>query len=126
MSELVVCGGTVVDGSGAPGVAADVRIVDGVVAEIGPCLRGGRELDAAGCVVAPGFLDLHTHYDPQVLWDPWLSPSSCQGVTGVVAGNCGYSMAPCAPEGRGPLMRTLENVEDMRLPTLEAGVDWSF
>jgi N-acyl-D-aspartate/D-glutamate deacylase len=126
VAELVVRGGTVVDGTGAPARRADVRVRDGVVVEIGEGLRGETELDASGCVVAPGFLDLHTHYDPQVLWDPWLTPSSHQGVTGVVAGNCGFSIAPCRPASRGSLLRTLDKVEDMRIATLEAGVDWSF
>ena len=76
MTELVIRGGTVVDGTGGPAVRADVRVRDGIVVEVGPNLRGGEELDASGCVVAPGFLDIHTHYDPQVLWDRWLTPSS--------------------------------------------------
>jgi N-acyl-D-aspartate/D-glutamate deacylase len=126
VTELVVRGGTVVDGTGAAPRRADVRVRDGVIVEVGPGLRGGDELDASGCLVAPGFLDLHTHYDPQVLWDPWLTPSSHQGVTGVVAGNCGFSLAPCRPASRGSLLRTLDKVEDMRIATLEAGVDWSF
>jgi N-acyl-D-amino-acid deacylase len=124
--ELVIRGGDVVDGTGAPRRRADVGIDRGIVRAIAPGLRGDRELDASGALVCPGFLDVHTHYDPQVLWDPWLTPSCHQGVTTVVAGNCGFSIAPCPPEMRGSLMRTLELVEDMRLPTLEAGVDWSF
>jgi N-acyl-D-aspartate/D-glutamate deacylase len=126
VTERVIRGGTVVDGSGRPPARADVRIRDGVVVAVGDVGRGGDEIDASGCLVVPGFLDLHTHYDPQVLWDPWLTPSSHQGVTGVVAGNCGFSIAPCRPESRGTLLRTLDKVEDMRVPTLEAGVDWSF
>ncbi|HEX7094580.1 MAG TPA: amidohydrolase family protein, partial [Acidimicrobiales bacterium] len=130
MAELVIRGGTVVDGSGAPARRADVRVRDGVIVAVGPDVAsdavGADVLDASGCIVAPGFIDIHTHYDPQALWDRWLTPSSCQGVTGVVAGNCGFSIAPCAPDGRGPLLRTLDKVEDMRLETLEAGVDWSF
>jgi N-acyl-D-amino-acid deacylase len=126
VGECVIRGGTVVDGTGRQPRRADVRIRDGVVVEVGDVGRGGDDLDASGCLVAPGFLDLHTHYDPQVLWDPWLTPSSHQGVTGVVAGNCGFSIAPCRPESRGSLLRTLDKVEDMRVATLEAGVDWSF
>jgi N-acyl-D-aspartate/D-glutamate deacylase len=126
VTERIIRGGSVVDGSGRPPVRADVRIRDGVFVEVGDVGRGDDEIDASGCLVAPGFLDLHTHYDPQVLWDPWLTPSSHQGVTGVVAGNCGFSIAPCRPESRGSLLRTLDKVEDMRVPTLEAGVDWSF
>jgi N-acyl-D-aspartate/D-glutamate deacylase len=126
MRELVIRGGTVVDGSGAPPRLADVLVRDGVIAEVGEGLRAGETLDASGCLVTPGFLDIHTHYDAQVLWDAWLTPSSHQGVTGVVAGNCGFSIAPCGPGERGSLLRTLDKVEDMRLATLEAGVDWSF
>ena len=91
-AEFVIRGGTVLDGSGAPGRIADVAISDGVISEIRPKLRGDDELDAAGCVVAPGFIDIHTHYDAQVFWDPALRPSSSHGVTTVVAGNCGFTI----------------------------------
>ena len=84
-----------------------------MIREIGPDLRGERELDAVGCVVAPGFIDIHTHYDAQVFWDPALRPSSSHGVTTVVAGNCGFSIAPTRPEHHDVIVRTLENVEDM-------------
>ena len=94
MGTVAIRGGTVIDGSGKPGYAADVLVRDGRIAEIGASKRGDRELDASGCVVTPGFIDIHTHYDAQVLWDPSLTPSSHQGVTSVVAGNCGYSIAP--------------------------------
>ena len=99
-AEIVIRGGTVYDGSGAPGRVADVAIADGVVQEIGSDLRGDRELDASGCAVAPGFIDIHTHYDAQVFWDPALRPTSYHGVTTVVAGNCGFSIAPTRPEHR--------------------------
>jgi len=95
--DLVIRGGTVIDGTGAPGRVADVAVTDGRISEIGPRLSGGRELDASGCVVAPGFIDIHTHYDAQVFWDPALTPSSWHGVTTVVAGNCGFSVAPLRP-----------------------------
>ncbi|MGA4541393.1 N-acyl-D-amino-acid deacylase family protein [Uniformispora flossi] len=124
--ELAIRGGTVVDGTGGAPYRADVGIAAGRITAIGPTVRAPRELDASGALVCPGFLDLHTHYDPQVLWDPWLTPTSWQGVTGVVAGNCGLSMAPCPPDMRGSLLRILEHVEDMPLPALEAGVDWTF
>jgi N-acyl-D-aspartate/D-glutamate deacylase len=124
--ELVIRGGTVVDGTGAPGRRADVAISGDRIAEIGEHLTGRRELDASGQVVAPGFVDIHTHYDAQVYWDPALTPSSWHGVTTVVAGNCGFSIAPCRPEHRELIGRTLQHVEDMSLPTLEAGIPWDF
>jgi N-acyl-D-aspartate/D-glutamate deacylase len=124
--ELVVRGGTVVDGSGGMPVVADVAIDDGRITAVGPGLDGAATVDANGALVVPGFVDLHTHYDPQVLWDPEISPSSQLGVTAVVAGNCGFSIAPCPPELRASMMRTLDGVEDMRFATLEAGIDWDF
>lgn len=125
-AELAIRGGTVVDGTGRAVYRADVGIRDGRIVAIAPTVRAPVELDASGALVCPGFIDLHTHYDPQVLWDPWLTPSSAQGVTTVVAGNCGLSLAPCPPEMRASLVRILEHVEDMPAPVLDAGVDWSF
>ena len=125
-ADLVIRGGTVFDGSGAPGFAADVAVEGGVIREIGPNLRGERELDASGCAVAPGFIDIHTHYDAQVFWDPALRPSSYHGVTTVVAGNCGFTIAPTRPEHHDVIVHTLENVEDMDPATLTAGIDWDF
>ena len=124
--EIAVRGGTLVDGLGGPARRADLGISAGRIAEIGARVSGERELDASGRLVVPGFIDIHTHYDPQVLWDGALSPSSWHGVTSVVAGSCGYSLAPTKPEGRATLLRTLDKVEDMRLATLEAGVAWDF
>jgi N-acyl-D-aspartate/D-glutamate deacylase len=125
--DLVLRGGTIVDGTGAPSYRADLAIRDGVVVAIGDDLGAGNdEIDASDRLVVPGFVDLHTHYDAQVLWDPLLSPSSDQGVTTVVMGNCGFSIAPVRSGGRDLLLRTLEKVEDMRLATLEAGIEWDF
>ncbi len=125
-ADLVIRGGTVVDGTGAPGRRADVAVTDGVISDIGDGLDGVRELDASDQVVSPGFVDIHSHYDAQVFWDPALTPSSFHGVTSVVAGNCGFSIAPCRPEHRKLLARTLQHVEDMDLATLEAGIPWDF
>src|SRR6185503_6990820 len=125
-ADLVIRSGTVYDGTGAPGRIADVAIADGVIREIGTGLSGARELDATGCAVAPGFIDIHTHYDAQVYWDPALRPSSYQGVTTVVAGNCGFAIAPTRAEPHDLIVRTLENVEDMDPATLTAGMSWDF
>jgi N-acyl-D-amino-acid deacylase len=126
MSEIVIRGGTVIDGTGTPGVVADVAIDGGRITAIGTDLQGDRILDATGHVVAPGFIDIHTHYDAQVFWDPSLTPSCFHGVTTVVAGNCGFSIAPTRPEHRDLIARTLENVEDMDVATLAAGIPWDF
>src|SRR4051795_3405202 len=126
MAELVVRGGTVYDGTGGEGRRADVAITDGVISEIGSDLKGERELDASGCAVTPGFIDIHTHYDAQVFWDPTLRPSSYHGVTTVVAGNCGFGIAPTRSEHHETIARTLENVEDMDVATLAAGIAWDF
>jgi len=124
VADVVVRGGSVVDGTGAPRFPADVAVADGRIVGIGSGLSGRRELDASGCVVAPGFIDVHTHYDAQVFWDPGLTPSCWHGVTTVIAGNCGFSLAPLRPEHRGLMIETLQNVEDMAPAALEAGVDW--
>jgi len=125
-ADLVIRGGTVYDGTGDEGRRADVAIAEGVITEIGPDLRAERELDASGCAVTPGFIDIHTHYDAQVFWDARLRPSSYHGVTTVVAGNCGFAIAPTREEHHDVIARTLENVEDMNVDTLSAGIAWEF
>jgi len=125
-ADLVIRGGTVIDGTGAPGRAADVAITDGKISQIGPNLDGERTLDAGECIVAPGFIDIHTHYDAQVFWDPALRPTSFHGNTTVVAGNCGFTIAPTRPEHHDVIVKTLENVEDMDGATLAAGTVWEF
>ena len=122
----VIRGGTVVDGTGAPGHRADVAVSEGHIVEVGTNLKGDVQIDADGCVVAPGFIDIHTHYDAQVYWDPALTPSCFHGVTTVVAGNCGFSIAPTRPEDRELIAHTLENVEDMDPASLMAGIPWDF
>ena len=125
-ADVVIRGGTVFDGSGEPGRVADVAITGHVVEEIGQHLEGRVELDASGCAVTPGFIDIHTHFDAQVFWDPQLKPSSYHGVTTVVAGNCGFSIAPCRAEHHDVIVHTLENVEGMDANSLAAGIVWDF
>ncbi|HXW32536.1 MAG TPA: amidohydrolase family protein, partial [Acidimicrobiales bacterium] len=122
--ELVIRGGTVVDGTGGDRRRADVAVAGGRIVAVGERLEGRRQLDASGQVVAPGFVDIHTHYDAQVFWDPWLTPSSYHGVTSVVAGNCGFSIAPVRADDVALLAHTLQHVEDMSFDTLSAGVPW--
>ena len=125
-ADLVIKGGTLVDGTGDPGRRGEVAITDGRITEIGTNLSGDKVIDASGQIVAPGFIDIHTHYDAQVFWDPGLSPSCYHGVTTVVAGNCGFSIAPTRPEHHELIARTLENVEDMDVAALAAGIPWDF
>jgi N-acyl-D-aspartate/D-glutamate deacylase len=124
-AEIVIRGGTVIDGTGAPGRPADVAIADGRIVEVGTGLSGGRSLDASGQVVAPGFIDIHTHYDAQVFWDAALTPSSLHGVTSVIAGNCGFSIAPIRADAVELMAHTLQHVEDMSFDTLSVGVPWN-
>ena len=114
MFDVIIRGGDVVDGTGAPRRRADVGITGGRITEIDDLsdAEAATVIDAAGKVVAPGFIDVHTHFDAQVFWDSSFSPSPLHGVTTVLAGNCGFSIAPCPPELRGSMMRTLEGVED--------------
>src|SRR5206468_4649398 len=119
----------VVDGTGAPGKAADVGIRDGQVVAIGRVDEAARAtIDAGDRIVAPGFVDIHTHYDAQVLWDRMLSISPWHGVTTVVMGNCGFGVAPTKAIHRKMIMQTLEKVEGMSLEALEAGLGnaWPF
>jgi N-acyl-D-aspartate/D-glutamate deacylase len=124
-ADIVIRGGTVVDGTGSPGSPADVAVTDGRISAVGPDLDGERVLDADGQIVCPGFIDIHTHYDAQVFWDPNLTPSSFHGVTTVIAGNCGFSIAPIHTDGVSLLAHTLQHVEDMSFDTLAAGVPWA-
>ena len=125
--DLLIRGGLVVDGSGLPGYVADVGVRDGRIADIGR-LGGSaaRTIDAAGLVVAPGFIDHHTHLDAQLLWDPYGTSGPEHGVTSVIAGNCGLTLAPVAPNGEDSLVKSFVRVEAMPRATLEKGVPWGW
>ncbi len=125
--DLVILGGTILDGTGAPGFTGDVAVHDGLVVAVGAV--GGsatREIDAAGMIVTPGFIDVHTHYDGQLTWSEEASPSSGHGVTTVVLGNCGVGFAPCRPADRHRLVQLLEGVEDIPEIVMTEGLPWDW
>lgn len=125
--DIVIRGGTVVDGSGAAAVAADVAVDGDRVVAVGKVAAGGRrEIDADGLLVTPGWVDVHTHYDGQVTWDPEVSPSGGHGVTTVVFGNCGVGFAPVRPEERDWVIQLMEGVEDIPGAALSEGMNWNW
>jgi N-acyl-D-aspartate/D-glutamate deacylase len=127
--DLKITGGTIIDGTGGPARSGDVAIKDGKIAAVGEAPgKAATTIEARGRVVAPGFVDIHTHYDAQILWDRMMTISPWHGVTTVVMGNCGFGVAPTRAEHRGLIMRTLEKVEGMSLNALEAGLgyEWPF
>jgi N-acyl-D-aspartate/D-glutamate deacylase len=125
--DLVIRGGTVIDGTGSPARTADVAIANGRVVRVGKGSgRGAREIDAAGALVTPGFVDIHAHYDGQATWDHQLAPSSLQGVTTVVMGNCGVGFAPVRPSDHERLIELMEGVEDIPGAALHEGLSWDW
>jgi N-acyl-D-aspartate/D-glutamate deacylase len=125
--DLVIRGGTVIDGSGGAPYAADVGVRDGLIAAVAPNLpAGAEEIDATGRIVTPGFVDIHTHYDGQATWDERMQPSSWHGVTTAVMGNCGVGFAPCKPQDHDRLIRLMEGVEDIPFPVLTQGLPWNW
>lgn len=126
--DLIVSGGTVVDGSGADAVQADIAVSNGRIARIGDLsgASAARTIDATGKVVTPGFVDLHTHLDAQVGWDPLMSSSSYHGVTTAMIGNCGVTFAPCSPKNRRYLAELMESVEDIAADAIMDGLPWDW
>lgn len=127
MHDLVIRGGTIVDGTGAPAFTGDLAIRGGCIVEVGGKAGPGREeIDARGLLVTPGFVDLHTHYDGQAIWSSRINPSSSHGVTTVLLGNCGVGFAPCRPADRDLLCATMEGVEDIPGVVMEEGLTWDW
>ena len=125
--DLLIKNGLVIDGTGVPGRHADVAVAGGRIVEVGKFDGAARQtIDASDCVVSPGFIDPHTHYDAQICWDGAVTPSSWHGVTSVVMGNCGVGIAPCQPQSREVAMRDLVNVEAIPYDVLAQGITWDW
>ncbi|NNK47073.1 MAG: amidohydrolase family protein, partial [Altererythrobacter sp.] len=127
MFDLIIRGGTIVDGTGEERFAGDVAVKDGLIAQVGEVTGdAAEEIDATGMVVTPGFVDIHTHYDGQATWDPEMAPSSWHGVTTVVMGNCGVGFAPAKPDRHEWLISLMEGVEDIPGTALAEGITWDW
>ena len=125
--DLIIRNGTLFDGTGGKSYVGDIAIKDGIIAAIGQFSgKANKEIDARNQVVSPGFVDIHTHYDGQAIWDSQLKPSSIHGVTTVVMGNCGVGFAPCKKEDRVKLVELMEGVEDIPAPVMHEGLDWQW
>ena len=126
--DMVIRGGTIIDGTGVPRYIADLAIKDGKIANISGRIRGGgaKEIDASGCIVAPGAIDLHTHYDGQLNWDPYCTPSGWFGVTSLTIGQCGFGFAPTKPEDRDLNMRMMNRIEAIPLESMRLGMRWDW
>jgi len=127
MNDLVIRDARIVDGSGGPEIRGDLAVKDGVITQVGGKSGGAhRIIRADGLLLTPGFVDIHTHYDGQVCWDPYLTPSTWHGVTTVVAGNCGVGFAPVKPEAREWIMDLMSGIEDIPSDSLRAGIKWQW
>ncbi len=127
MHDLLIRNATLYDGLGSPGLVGDLAVTNGRIAAIGRAAGPAREtIDAVGLALMPGIIDTHTHYDAQLTWDPFATPSPALGVTTAVIGNCGFTIAPCKPQDRELVMQNLTQVEGMGIETLRAGIRWDF
>ena len=127
MYDLVIKNGLIVDGTGTPGRIADVAVTNGTITAVGGDVGNARrEIDAEGMLVTPGFVDIHTHYDGQAMWDAYLTPSAWHGVTTAVFGNCSVGFAPVRPDSTDYLINLMEGVEDIPGNVLEAGVPFNW
>ena len=127
MHDIVIRGGKIIDGTGHAAFSGDVAIVNGQISEVGgKAGPGRREIDAAGLLVTPGWVDIHTHYDAQAMWDPLLAPSCWHGVTTTMFGNCGVGFAPVRPQHRTALMDLMEGVEEIPGVVLADGLSWEW
>ena len=127
MCDLIIKNADITDGLGNPAFKGALAVKNGRITGIGDDLGTAKEtLDAEGLTLAPGIIDLHTHFDAQLTWDPYATPSNRLGVTTVVIGNCGFTIAPCKPEHRERTMRNLTHVEGMSLDAMKAGIEWDF
>ena len=125
--DIVIRGGEIVDGTGASSFQGDLAIDDGLISAVGNVDgKGDREIDATGHVVSPGFVDLHTHLDAQIGWDPLLTPVSWHGVTTALMGNCGVTFAPCKPTDQELLAGMMETVEDIPKHAILTGLSWDW
>ena len=127
MTDLVIRNATIVDGTGAPPTRGDVAVTGSIITAVGDVdERATREIDADGLMVTPGFVDIHTHFDGQVTWDPIVAPSSIHGVTTIAMGNCGVGFAPARPDRHAWLIGLLEGVEDIPGTALAEGLTWDW
>src|SRR4051812_1871548 len=127
MHDLVIRNALLLDGLGSAPVHGALAVSSGKITAVGEVEDKGKEtIDADGLALMPGIIDNHTHYDAQITWDPWVSPSPALGVTTAVIGNCGFTIAPCRPSDRERIMRNLTQVEGMSIDALRAGIRWDF